>query len=241
MRSLGSVALWGRVVPDGNHTDETLSYFRCSARVRSFRVRARQAIFAQGVYGWGKHFAGLQDAVPPLADNCSDKAVKKSSAPRFAPFCSDDHPEARLTPGREDTSNAYTRAGLVYCQPYFSFEEQRGPLFTIADIPATTRFDFYQDRLYRISATFYASRFTAMQEALTGKYGTPSSITAVDYQNTFGAKFTGSVVTWDNGTSVLTLRQYGTGSVENSGLVIEHKALAAQAAAARPKQPSKDL
>jgi hypothetical protein len=175
------------------------------------------------------------------ADNCSDKAVKKSSAPRFAPFCSDDHPEARLTPGREDASNAYTRAGLVYCQPYFSFEEQRGPLFTIVDIPATTRFDFYQDRLYRISATFYASRFTAMQEALTGKYGTPSSITAVDYQNTFGAKFTGSVVTWDNGTSVLTLRQYGSGSVENSGLVIEHKALAAQAAAARPKQPSKDL
>jgi hypothetical protein len=126
------------------------------------------------------------------ADNCSDKAVKKYGAPRFAPFCSDDHPEARLTPGREDTSNAYTRAGLVYCQPYFPFEEQRGPLFTIADIPATTQFDFYQDRLYRISATFHASRFTAMQEALTGKYGTPSSITAVDYQNTFGAKFTGT-------------------------------------------------
>jgi len=176
------------------------------------------------------------------ADNCSDKAVKKYGVPpKFAPFCSDDYPEARLTPGREDTSSAYTQAGLVYCQPYFPFEEQRGLQFTIADIPATTQFDFYQDKMYRVSATFYASRFTAMQEALTGKYGTPSSITAVEYQNAFGAKFTGSVVTWDNNVSTITLRQYGGSSVEYSGLVVEHKALAAQAATAKPKQSSKDL
>ncbi len=174
------------------------------------------------------------------ADNCDAKAAKTYGS-KFAPLCSDDYPEARLTPGREDTSRSYTQAGLVYCQPYFPFEEQRGPLFSIADVPATTEFDFYQDKLYRISATFYAVRFAAMQEALTGKYGTPSSITAVDYQNAFGAKFTGSVVVWDNSISTITLRQYGSHSVGFSGLVVEHKALAAQAAAARPKQPSKDL
>lgn len=176
------------------------------------------------------------------ADTCDEKAVKKYGvSPRFAPFCSDDYPEARLSPGREDTSSAYTQAGLVYCQPYFPFEEQRGLQFTIADIPATTTFDFYQGKLYQLSATFYASRFTAMQEALTGKYGTPSSITVIDYQNTFGAKADGSVVTWDNSVSTITLRQYGSGSVEYSGLAIVHKALAAQAVKAKPNQSSKDL
>ncbi len=176
------------------------------------------------------------------ADICDEKSQKKFGVPaKFAPFCSDDYPESRLTPGREGTSSAYTQAGLVYCQPYFPFEEQRGAQFTIADIPATTQFDFYQGKLYRISATFYISRFNAMQEALAGKYGPPSATTAVDYQNAFGAKFTGSVVIWDNSVSTIALRQYGSGSVEYSGLTIEHKALAAQAATAKPKQSSKDL
>ncbi len=174
------------------------------------------------------------------ADTCDEKSQKKFGVPaKFAPFCSDDYPEARLTPGREANSSAYTQAGLIYCQPYFPFEEQRGVQFTIADIPATTQFDFYQGKLYRISATFYASRFTAMQEALTGKYGTPS-VTAAEYQNGFGAKFTGSVATWDNSVSTITLRQYA-GSVDYSALVTENKALAAQAATAKPKQSSKDL
>jgi hypothetical protein len=169
------------------------------------------------------------------ADGCDSKA------PRFAPLCSDDYPTARLTPDREDTSSTYTQAGLVYCQPYFPFEEQSGPLFTIADIPAATHFDFYQDTLYRVSGTLYASRFSAMLEALSGKYGGPSSTTAVDYQNRFGAKITGSVAIWDNGVSTITLRQYGSGSTDYSTLVVEHKSLAGQAEAARPKHTSKDL
>lgn len=174
------------------------------------------------------------------ADTCDEKSQKKFGvSAKFAPFCSDDYPEARLTPGREDNSSAYTQAGLVYCQPYFPFEAQRGVQFTIADIPTTSQFEFFQGKLYRISATFYASSFTAMQEALTGKYGAPS-VTTVEYQNAFGAKFTGSVATWDNSVSTMTLRQYG-GTVEYSALLIEHKALAAQAEAAKPKHSSKDL
>jgi hypothetical protein len=174
--------------------------------------------------------------------NCDAKAAKAFGS-KFAPFCSDTESGAAVDSQGQYVKDvpAHTKAGLVYCQPYFPFEEQRGPRFTIADIPATTEFDFYHDKLYRISATFYAVRFTAMQEALTGKYGTPSSVTAVGYQNPFGAKFIGSVVTWDNEVSAITLRQYGSGSVEYSSLVMDHKALAAQAATARPKQPSKDL
>ncbi len=174
------------------------------------------------------------------ADTCDEKSQKKFGVPaKFAPFCSDDYPEARLTPGREDTSSAYTQAGLVYCQPYFPFEAQRGVEFTVADIPTTSQVDFFQGKLYRITATFYASSFTAMQEALTGKYGAPS-VTAVEYQNAFGAKFSGSVATWDNNVSTITLRQYG-GTVEYSALVMEHKALTVQAEAAKPKHSSKDL
>lgn len=169
------------------------------------------------------------------ADSCDSK---KKVPPKFAPFCSDDFPEGRLTPGMGDSSRNYTEAGLVYCQPYFPFE---GPRFTVAEIPTTAQFDFYQAKLYRISATFYASRFSAMQEALTGKYGTASSATAVEYQNRFGAKVTGSVVVWDNGVSAITLRQYGSGSTDYSTLVMEHKSLAAQAEAAKPKHTSKDL
>jgi hypothetical protein len=176
------------------------------------------------------------------ADSCDAKAAK-IHVPRFAPFCSDTERGAAVDDQGQYIKDvpAHTQAGLVYCQPYFPFEEQRGPLFTIADIPATTQFDFFQDKLYRIAATFYAVRFTAMLEASTGKYGTPASVTVVDYQNAFGAKFTGNVVVWDNSVSTITLRQYGSDSRDYSGLVVEHKALAAQAAAARPKQSSKDL
>jgi len=174
------------------------------------------------------------------ADTCDEKSQKKLRVPaKFAPFCSDDYPEARLTPGREDASNAYTQAGLVYCQPYFPFEAQRGVQFTVADIPTTSQFDFLQGTLYRITATFYASSFTAMQEALTGKYGAPS-VTSAEYQNAYGAKFTGNIATWDNNVSTITLRQYG-GTVEYSTLVMEHKALAARAETARPKHSTKDL
>jgi hypothetical protein len=175
------------------------------------------------------------------ADVCDDKSIKKYHTSKFAPFCSDDYPEARLAPGMEATSNSYTQAGLVYCQPYFPFEASHGIQFTTADIPAATQFDFYQGKLYRISATFYASRFSAMQEAMTGKYGAPSSVAAVEYQNSFGVKTIGGVVTWDDGMSTITLRQVGGTSADYSGLLIEHKALAAQAAAAAPKHSSNDL
>lgn len=127
----------------------------------------------------------------------------------------------------------------MYCQPYFPFEAQRGVQFTVADIPTTSRFDFFQGKLYRVTSAFYASSFTAMQEALTGKFGAPS-ITSAEYQNAYGAKLTGKIATWDNSISTITLRQYG-GTVEYSALVMEHKDLAAQAETARPKHSAKDL
>jgi hypothetical protein len=219
--------------------------------IRHFVVLA--ALFAASAFAQDKAYSlkgftvgssTLQDFKSEFhhcADVCDEKSVKKYGPSKFAPFCSDDYPNARLTPGKEATSDAYTHAGLVYCQPYFPFEAQRGVHYTIADIPVVTEFDFYQDKLYQISAMFDAQRFSTMQEALTGKYGPPSSVTPVEYQNGFGAKFTGSVLSWDNGVSTIILRQYGSGSVEYSGLVIQHKALAAQAATAVPKKSSNDL
>lgn len=179
------------------------------------------------------------------AENCPDKVKRTNGTPVFAPFCSDTEDAlGRTFRGNLEAQDipAHTRVGLVYCSPYFPFEElPRGPLFTIADTPATTEFDFYQGKLYRISASFYAVRFSAMQEAFTGKYGAPSSTTNVEYQNRFAAKITGIVVIWDNGVSTITLRQYGSGSTDYSTLVVEHKSLTAEAEAARPKHTSKDL
>jgi hypothetical protein len=98
--SLGSVALWGRVC-----RTEIIQLKRSLIFVAVLAFAA--SAFAQdkpySLKGFTVGESTLQDFRTQFrhcADNCSDKAVKKSSAPRFAPFCSDDHPEARLTPTR---------------------------------------------------------------------------------------------------------------------------------------------
>lgn len=164
----------------------------------------------------------------------------KGSSPEFGPFCSDDHPLARLTPDRADTSEAWTKAGLVYCQPYIPYE---GQFFTIADIKTTAYFDFFQNELYRMTAAFsnYGGlNFKAMHESLIAKYGAPSKQISNEYQNSFGARVAGLTITWDNGVSTIELTEIN-GSKDQSAVVFTHKQTATDAAAAAPKGASKDL
>lgn len=156
---------------------------------------------------------------------------------RVAPLCSDDFPEARLTPGREERSDSYTKAGLVYCQPYFPFE---GPLFTVADVPTTAEFDFYNSRLFSISASFLHVAFDHIKGAFIAKYGAATSETNKDYQNRLGAKFTGRVLAWDNGVSVIELEEYSS-SLDISGVRFTHKVLSKEAGKAKPQPSTKDL
>ena len=174
--------------------------------------------------------------------HCADNCDARGWEPKFASFCSDTFSAAAVDADGHYIRDvpAHTQAGLVYCQPYFPFEQMRGQHFTIAEVPATTEFDFYQNKLYRVAATFYSASFSGMQGALSAKYGAPASITTAEYQNAFGAKFSGTVATWENTVSKIILTQYSR-SRDYSGLVIEHKALASQAASAIPKQIPKDL
>jgi hypothetical protein len=97
--------------------------------------------------------------------------------------------------------------------------------------------------LYRIAATFLnysGSNFNVIREAITTKYGSPTAERSVNYQNSFGATRTGSVVTWDNGITTIELAEYNA-QVDQSAIVFTHKKLTAEAVASAPKKTSKDL
>jgi hypothetical protein len=131
----------------------------------------------------------------------------------------------------------------VFCQPYFFFEQSRGQSFTIADIQTSAYFDFFQGRLYRISAAFLnygGSNLRSMLEAFTSKYGPPTSQEQHEYQNGFGAKFSGLIVVWENSTSRIVISEIGADK-DTSAIEFTHKQLRKEAEAAAPKKSSKDL
>jgi len=175
------------------------------------------------------------------ADACTDKEQKKYKvAARFAPSCSDDNPGGIRAPA---TNADWTKAGFVFCQPYYFFEQSRGKSFNIADIETTAYFDFFQGRLYHISAAFLnygGGNFKSMLEAFTGKYGAPTTQENHDYQNAFGAKFTGLIVVWDNSTSRIVISEIGADK-DTSAVEFTDTQLKKEADAAAPKKTSKDL
>jgi hypothetical protein len=61
-----------------------------------------------------------------------------------------------------------------------------------------------------------------------------------DYQNSFGAKFTGRIITWDNGVSRIVLTEFGADR-DTSAVEFVHPSLKRAAEAAAPKHSSKDL
>ena len=175
------------------------------------------------------------------ADVCTDKQQKKSKMPaRFAPFCSDDNPDGIRPPA---TNADWTKAGFVSCQPYYFFEQSRGQSFTIADIETTAYFEFFQGRLYHISAVFLnygGSNFKSMVEAFSAKYGPPTSQENHEYQNAFGAKFAGLIIVWDNSVSRIVMSEIGADK-DTSAVEFTHEQLKKEADAAVPKKTSKDL
>lgn len=171
--------------------------------------------------------------------HCADSC---KTSPTYAPFCSDSSPAGGLTPDGKDATS-WTAVGLVFCDPYFPFENSHGVFFTLAEINTTARFDFIDGKLYRVSAAFPNTggvNFRAMRDALTSKYGNPSQERLTNYQNSFGATRTGSIVSWDNGITTIELTEYNA-NVDESAVVFTHKKLAADALARAPKKTGKDL
>jgi hypothetical protein len=173
------------------------------------------------------------------ADNCTPKQQKKYGSAIMAPFCSDTDSGAALSIPSSDRE-LHLKAGLVYCQPYFPFESFKGTKWTIADVPVTAYFDFYQGVLYRLSAAFPSAGFSLMRSAFAEKYGSPTNVGMQEYQNAYGAKSQGAVVVWDNGVSRIELTQVSS-SNDISAVVFTHSQLAAAAAKAAPKHTSNDL
>ena len=173
------------------------------------------------------------------ADNCTAKQQRKYGAARMAPFCSDTDLGAASSLPLSDRE-LHLKAGLVYCQPYFPFESFNGTKWTIADVPVTAYFEFYQGTLYKFSAAFPSSGFSLMRSAFEKKYGTPAKVDVHEYQNGYGAKYQGAVVVWDNGVSRIELMEV-IRSKDESGVMFSHAQMAAAAANAAPKHKSDDL
>jgi hypothetical protein len=55
-------------------------------------------------------------------------------------------------------------------------------------------------------------------------YGKPKAVETREYQNGFGAKFTGNVCVWDNGVSQIVLEQR-FGDLKTSNLILLHSEL----------------
>ena len=174
--------------------------------------------------------------------HCADSCDAKSKyTPKFAPFCSDDFPESRQTPDHADSALPWTKSGLVFCQPYFPFERDKH--FTIADVDTTAYFDFFNGKLYRISAAFLnygGTNFASMRDAFISKFGPATKDDVVEYNNAFGVKFSGHVLTWDNGVSTIVLTEINQ-SKDTSAVVFSHKAILNAAGEAAPKKTTHDL
>jgi hypothetical protein len=128
----------------------------------------------------------------------------------------------------------------VFCQPYFPFEASKGLTYTIADVPTGARFSFFQGKLYAIDASFAADQFSRIKDALKAKYGPPTSEEKKEYQNGFGATYSGGVVVWDNPVSSITLVERCT-NLNSSCVMLQHKALGKAVEAAKPTGTSTDI
>jgi hypothetical protein len=152
-----------------------------------------------------------------------------------APFCSDGRDDAARESGPIETMGEepwHPKAKVVNARITFPFEDsERGTNYGSSYVPALAgvktkhhHYSFVDGRLYEIYYAFPQSRFAQIQEAMVTTYGKPKSVDVKEYQNGFGAKFTGKVCIWDNGTSNIVLMER-FGDLKTSGLMLTHKEL----------------
>lgn len=95
-------------------------------------------------------------------------------------------------------------------------------------------------RLSRVFVPLRINVFAGVLEAITAKYGAPTTSTTEPVQNRMGAKFESATATWDDGTSSIVLASR-VGSIDEATLVFLHKELhrAYQAAKEKAEGPPK--
>jgi hypothetical protein len=171
-----------------------------------------------------------------------DRAVEGD--PKHAPFCSDENPNIdfpSLLYNHEEGT-----AGIVKGSATFPFEEHGlHPNFpTIAGVRANIySYSFFNGQLYEITILFHQPNYAQVADALKTKYGNPNSSETQSYQNGFGVKFQGDVLTWKNEVSAMVLTERA-GNADDSLLRLVHyelnKAASASTTAIR-KSHAKDL
>jgi hypothetical protein len=149
---------------------------------------------------------------------------------RCAPMCSDDNPS------HDNPLLLYTadlaRAGIVHARTTFPFEAygSEGNIPTIAGVPTELfLYHFVNGKLYKITVLFSHNNFGKVLDALKAKYGEPKGKTSRTYQNSYGAKFTGEVILWENATSAMLLHERAD-RLDSSQLTLVHQELAKIAA-----------
>lgn len=76
---------------------------------------------------------------------------------------------------------------------------------------------FNSEHLVEIIATFNHDAYSQLREALVRKYGRPTGRIAKDIQTLTGAHFTGELLTWTNGVSIIQLDEY-SGNINDTSL-----------------------
>lgn len=78
-------------------------------------------------------------------------------------------------------------------------------------------YEFNQGKLVIISFDFPSETYLALREAFKSKYGAPDSLSKADYQNGFGARWSGEVALWTRGDTSLGLSEgAGNGPGQNA-------------------------
>lgn len=146
-----------------------------------------------------------------------------------APVCSDSRPGKDMM---QLLSKAYySEVGLVNCRLDFPFEQEQGmrPAPTVAGVKTQWLiYEFVDQQLFRIMATFSNEYFEQVSEALKAKYGTPNG----------GEE--GKQLIWTNGVSSIAFRK-GRLKRDPSILFFVHEQLQETAESRRPGPAVHDL
>jgi hypothetical protein len=96
---------------------------------------------------------------------------------------------------------------------------------TVAGVVAyRTVYYFFHEGLYKIESDLPRTEYVHLRKAFTERYGPPSAVKSVGYQNGFGAHLVGERLYWYNPVSSLAIGELDSES-NNVRLVFRHKAL----------------
>lgn len=142
---------------------------------------------------------------------------------KLAPFCSDANPDF------ENPFLLYkpemAKAGIVCGTTHFPFEENQNPpsFPTIGGVKADFFvYQFVDNRLYEILITIDHKNYGKVISGVKEKYGEPSTSRTETYQNGFGAKFDGEILTWANSVSDITVLERAA-KLDTSLLQFRHR------------------